>query len=349
LAAGLLSAAMVPGTVMAQPVLNDALSAAHQDGGFPGLHAVLVRYGNETLAEVYFRGEDERWGQSLGVREHGPDVLHDIRSVTKSIVGLLYGIALSDGKVPPPEAPLIAQFPEYADLFTDPKRAEITVAHALSMKMGTEWNEDLPYTDPNNSEIAMELAEDRYRFALDRPMVTDPGDWWHYNGGALALLGKLIEDGTGQDLEAYAAEVLFEPLGIEEYEWIRGADGVASAASGLRLTVPGLARIGDLILQNGVWKGRQIVPAEWLETSFTPRADLDQVRYGYLWWLANWGDPPAWVAGCGNGGQRLTVQAEHDLVVVVLTGNYNDPDAWRLPARIVDEYVSPEIRRRLEK
>ncbi len=346
-AACFVAATLLAGQAVAQPVLNDGITTAHEDGALPGLHAVLVRYGEETLAEVYFSGRDERWGQTLGVRDHGPETLHDIRSVTKSVVGLLYGIALSEGKVPPPDAPLIAQFPDYSDLLGDPQRGGITVGHALSMKMGTEWSEDLPYTDPRNSEIAMELAEDRYRFALDRPMISDPGDYWVYNGGAVALIGKLIADGTGMDLEAYAASVLFDPLGIETFEWIRGADGVPSAASGLRLTAPGLARLGDLIIQQGRWDGQQIVPADWLEISFAPKADLDRLRYGYLWWLAGQGDPPAWVAGFGNGGQRLTVQPEFDLVIVVLAGNYNDPEAWKLPARVVEEFVSPEIRRRL--
>lgn len=330
------------------PVLNDALGEAVKAGRLPGLHAVIVRHEGETLAEAYFPGEDERWGQALGRRAHGPDSLHDIRSVTKSVVGLLYGIALSEGKVPSPEASLLEQFPDYADLAADPMRRAITVGHALSMMMGTEWSEDLPYSDPRNSEIAMELAEDRYRFALDRPMVSKPGAVWTYNGGAVALIGKLIADGTGMDLEAYAKKVLFDPLGIDTFEWVRGGDGVPSAASGLRLTAPGLARLGDLVVQNGRWEGRQIVPAEWLATSFAPQADAaDRLRYGYLWWLAGWGDPPAWVAGFGNGGQRLTVQPGIDLVLVVMAGNYNDPDAWQVPVRIIEEIVSPEIRQRL--
>ena len=334
----------------ATPVLNDALIEAVEAGRLSGLHAVIVRYEGETIAEAYFPGEDERWGQALGRRDHGAQSLHDIRSVTKSVVGLLYGIALAEGKVPPPEASLLDQFPDHADLAADPERRAMTVGHALSMKMGTEWKEELPYSDPRNSEIAMELAEDRYRFALDRPMVSKPGAHWTYNGGAVALVGKIIADGTGMDLEAYAADVLFGPLGIDTFEWVRGDDGVPSAASGLRLTAPGLARLGDLIVQNGRWEGRQIVPAEWLAASFAPQADAaDRLRYGYLWWLAGWGDPPAWVAGFGNGGQRLTVQPGIDLVIVVLAGNYNDPDAWQVPVRILEDIVSPEIRRRLGK
>ena len=110
------------------------------------------------------------------------------------------------------------------------------------MKMGTEWNEDLPYSDPKNSEIAMEYAEDRYRFVLDRPMVNEPGDWWTYHGGAVAVIAKLIADGVGMPIDKYAEQKLFKPLGISEFEWVRGADDVPSAASGLRLTIHDLAK-----------------------------------------------------------------------------------------------------------
>ena len=103
-------------------------------------------------------------------------MLHDLRSVTKSLVGMLYGIALADGKVPPPEARLYDQFPEYPDLAKQPGRDRITVAHALSMTMGTEWDElTHPYGDPRNSEIAMEAAPDRYRYILSLPIVGEPG------------------------------------------------------------------------------------------------------------------------------------------------------------------------------
>ena len=126
----------------------------------------------------------------LGSVTFGPDTLHDLRSVTKSIVGLLYGIALDRGLVPSPDAPLLAQFPEYPDLAADPQRAHLTVMNALNMTLGMEWDEQLPYADPTNSEIAMERVPDRYRFILDRPFVAVPGERWIYSGGAVALLGQ---------------------------------------------------------------------------------------------------------------------------------------------------------------
>jgi CubicO group peptidase (beta-lactamase class C family) len=331
-----------------------------------GLHAALVIFHGETLAEVYFDGEDEQWGRRLGVVRHGPDTLHDIRSITKSVTALLYGIALAEGKVPALDAPLLAQFPKYADLAGDPLRDSITVGDALAMKMGTEWNEDVPYTDPRNREIAMEESRDRYRFVLDRPMVMAPGKEWSYNGGAAALIGKLIEDGTGMKLDAYARDKLFRPLGITQWYWSRGVDGVPAPASGLRLTARGLGKIGQLVLGGGMFEGRRVVPRNWLDKLFTPRTNLPGVRYGYFWWLADSSDPrgwisglgnqmadigdwPAWVGGLGNGGQRLTVQPDIGLIVVVLAGNYNQPDNWVMPLRIIELHVAPELRRRLGK
>lgn len=196
-----LVAAVSSGALAGETQMDTKIDTAFAAGELSGLHAVMVLHKGEVVAERYYAGADERWGSPLGTREHGPDTLHDLRSVTKPVVGLLYGIALAEGKVPPVDEKLIAQFPHYADLAKDPERDAILIRHALSMKMGTEWNEDLPYSNPKNSEIAMELAEDRYRFVLDRPMVDTPGDRWTYNGGAVAIVAKLITDGVGMPID----------------------------------------------------------------------------------------------------------------------------------------------------
>ncbi|MEM7635934.1 MAG: serine hydrolase, partial [Pseudomonadota bacterium] len=144
------------------------LDTAFAAGELSGLHSVLVIHKGSVIAERHYPGDDQRWGTPLGEIKHDKDSLHDLRSVTKSITSLLYGIALSESIVPGLDESLIQQFPEYADLTGDQQRSRIRIRHALSMKMGTEWNEDLPYSDPRNSEIAMEQASDRYRFVLDR-------------------------------------------------------------------------------------------------------------------------------------------------------------------------------------
>ena len=336
----LVTALTLSSTPSVPETLSQKLEAAFSAGALSDLHSAYVEFGGETLGEVYFAGEDESWGKPLGVRDHGPETLHDLRSVTKSVVGLLYGIALGDGIVPPPEAPLYVQFPDYAHL-RDPARDEITLAHVLSMQMGLEWNEDLPYSDPRNSEIAMELAPDRYAYILSRPIAQAPGTGWGYNGGATAILGKLISEGSGMALDAFARNRLFGPLGITEFEWHSGKDGVPSAASGLRLTLRDLSKIGRLVVQDGVFEGKQIVPGDWIARSFEPQTTLnDFVRYGYHWYLSG---PPGTVVAfaAGNGGQRLTVQPDKDLVVASFSGAYNKPNSWDVPLKVVTDYAVP--------
>lgn len=242
--------------------LERRLAAGLESGLLLPMHTVAMSRAGKLVLEQYYEGEDESWGDTLGRVSFGPEVLHDLRSVTKSVVGLLYGIALERGLVPPVEAPVIDAFPEYPDLVADPARRKITVEHTLNMTMGMEWDENRPYTDPANSEIAMEMAPDRYRFILDRPIVGEPGQDWIYSGGAVALIGALIERGTGKRLPDFAREALFEPMGISDFHWLAGSDGVASPASGLRLTAPDLLRIGAMLIDGGRYEGRQVVPED---------------------------------------------------------------------------------------
>ena len=329
------------------PDLGRQIDEGVESGRFQNLHAVVVIHAGNLVMEQYYEGEDEIWGDPQGRVTFSPSELHDLRSVTKSVVSLLYGIALEDGLVPAPDATLVDQFPEYEDLSADPMRRRITVAHAFSMMLGTEWDEGFSYTDPRNSAHAMEFAPDRYRFVLDRPMMSEPGTEWNYNGGATSVLARLIETGSGLPLRAYAQERLFQPLGIDAIEWTQGRDGAFLAASGLRLGAPDLARIGQLVLNGGIWNGMPIVPEAWLRESFQPRAQVGELGYGYQWWLGPpTDDGPRWIGAFGNGGQRLFIMPERELVVVIFAGNYNQPDAWQMPVAILTEIILPGMSRR---
>lgn len=323
------------------------------------LHGVLVVRGGRLVLERYFSGDDQVWGRPLGVVRFGPNVLHDLRSVSKSIVGLLYGIALANEKVPPPDVLLYRSFPEYADLFeADPRRRLLTVAHVLTMTLGTAWNENVPYSSPANSETAMEMSKDRYRYVLEQPVVGPPGKRFIYNGGATALLARLIAKGTSGPLHDYARAALFDPLGLAPTKWIRsqetwlgGGNGEPAAASGLRMTPRDLARIGQLVLDKGVAAGRPLVPAQWLADCFTPRVSVDEYRrYGYQWYMGDFEFGPQeaprlehWVGAYGNGGQRLYVMPELDLVVAITAGNYNASDQWVPPTRVMREVVLASV------
>lgn len=351
-------------SVPAQPVLTDdwqtlppveagfapevaaQLDDAVRRGELLNLHAVVVARHGKLVFERYYEGPDERWGQPLGTVTFGPAVKHDVRSISKSVVGLLYGIALAEGRVPTLDQPLVDQFPAYEDLARDPARRRMTVAHALTMTLGIEWDETIPYSDRRNSEIAMEFAADRYRFVLGRPLVATPGSRWVYNGGATAVLAHLIARGTGRPLLDFARTRLFEPLGILDTEWAFGLNGEPAAASGLRMHPRDLARIGQLVLERGRWGKRQVVPAAWLEESFATRVPAeDGLEYGYHWWLGRGQvDGRPWIAAFGNGGQRLVIVPDLDLVVAILAGNYNQPDAWKVPVAIISQILLPALR-----
>jgi len=328
--------------------LSRGLDRGVASGALAGLHAVVLLRRGELLFERYWAGDDERWGRPLGRVDFAPDVLHDLRSVTKSVVGLLYGIALERRLVPPVETPLLDAFPEQRDRAGDPRRRRQTVAHALTMTLGNRWDEGSDYRDPRNAEHAMELARDRVRFVLAQPMEREPGQLWHYSGGATALLAALLVRGTGQPLGAFAREALLAPLGITAMEWIAGPLGDEVPASGLRLRPRDLARLGQLLLQGGQWEGRALVPSDWLERSFTPRVAAGrtgQIGYGYHWWLSQPQPPAAWIGGFGNGGQTLMVHRKPEVVLAIAAGLYNDSEAQQLPLAVELEHVFPALRR----
>lgn len=328
--------------------LAERLEAGFRSGLLRPLHGVLLRRNGRVLLERYASGPDQTWGRPLGEVSFGPETLHDLRSVTKSVTSLLYGIALARGQVPAPEATLSAAFPDFPDLAADPARAGITVRHALTMTLGLRWDESLPYTDPRNSEIAMEQAPDRLRFILEQPVVAPPGTRWTYGGNATTLLGALITRGTGLSLPEFAREVLFTPLGITRFEWHGRGPGAESAASGLRLTLPDLARIGELLWNGGAWEGRQVVPGDWLAASVAPAIGIeDGLRYGLHWYLGAHragGTAHPWIGAFGNGGQRLWCLPAAGLTLAIFSGHYDQPDAWMTPTRIWREIVLANLR-----
>jgi CubicO group peptidase (beta-lactamase class C family) len=323
--------------------LDVRLDKAIADKRIWNMHSLIVVRGGRLALERYFEGTDNARGKPLGVVKFGPDTLHDLRSVSKSVVGLLYGIALAAGKVPPPEQPLMQSFPEYADLAADPARRRWTLHHVLSMSMGTDWDEQsVPYTNPANSEIAMDRASDRYRYVLDRPVLEEPGKRWTYCGGATALLGRIIAKGTGKSLRDYAREVLFDPLGMAPTDWFSGRDGELIAASGIRMLPRDLAKVGHLMLRGGVWEDRQVVPAEWIQRSTTPVVPINEIGdYGYQWYI---GRRQPFCAAVGNGGQRLFFSSKLDLVVTTTFGNYDTPDQSAPPNYVLLDVVMPAMR-----
>jgi CubicO group peptidase (beta-lactamase class C family) len=347
-----LSARIAPGDAGFVPDLEARLDRAVADKRIWNLHGLVVLRNDRVVLERYFTGDDEtRDVGKISRVTHTADTLHDLRSCSKSIVGLLYGIALHQGKVPPPEAPLFSAFPEYADLAGKDGRDRLTVQHVLTMTLGTDWDESsLSYDDPRNSEIAMDNAPDRYRYILERSVVEPAGAHWTYCGGATALLARMIAKGSGKKLHEFARENLFDPLGLGPTEWAVGPDGEPFAASGARMSVRDLSRIGELMLHDGKVDGRAVVPADWVSRCITPVISADEVRrYGYQWFIMDiaFGKAKGWAPGRlermwmaqGEGGQRLFVIPALQLVVAFTAGNYGREDQGIPPVRILREVI----------
>lgn len=318
-------------SALAEGAFDQRLSELEGAGRVFGLHALTVTRGGRMVFEHYGAGVDQNWGRPLGEVTFDRTVLHDLRSVSKSVVSWLYGIALAEGKVPPPETTLSSVFRQYPELWQQPGRDKLTVAHVLTMTLGLEWDElTVPYGDPRNSENAMEAAPDRIRYVLERPIVGPPGEKWSYNGGATTLLGRIIAQGAGEKLHAFARRVLFDPLDFGPSEWTTSGDGHEIAASGLRLLPRDMSKIGRLVLTGGVWNGRQVVPSEWVTRATTTAVRMMEGRgYGYHWYTGTFADstqpPLPWIAGIGWGGQRLYVIPKLDVVIGINCGNYRRP------------------------
>ena len=304
--------------------------AARVAGDGSNTHALLVQRGGSTLAEAYFTGRDKPSGDWLE-REvvFTADHPHDLRSISKSVTGLVAGIVHGRGQLDL-QQPVLDSFPELADLAT-PARRQVTVQHLLDMTVGWEWDEtSVSYGNLANSETRMALALDRNRHLLGLPMLHPPGTQWAYSGGATALLADVIERRTGQPLKDLAQAVLFDPLGIAPVTWRADRNGRTLAFSGLRLRPRELARIGRLLLDGGQWQGRPVVPAAWIADTLATRVPaVDGLTFGRQWWQGRYrsgqGTGVDAIVGMGNGGQRLFAVPSLDLVVVVTAGRYNQP------------------------
>lgn len=290
-------------------------------------HSLIIERHGRVVAESYRSGKD-RSIYSLFARTVSFDAStrHDVRSISKSVTSLLWGIAQGQHMVPPLTTPALSLFPELAYLEGEGREA-ITLEHLFSMTSGLTWSEPIRY-NASNDELGLYWHSSQPGFVFRRPMAAVAGSKFNYNGGGTAVLALVLERRVGMPLDDFARRYLFEPLGIQDWEWQRDVRGRALAFAGLRMRPRDLVRIGRMVLQNGQCEGRQVVPADWNEASTTGRVDTgDGLRYGYHWWsgtVAAKGERHAWSAAFGNGGQRLFLVPGLDLVVVVTAGAYND-------------------------
>ena len=298
----------------------------------PNVHALLIEYKGQLVFERYWPGED--WtlgGQSLGHVQHGPTTRHDIRSISKSVTSLLLGIAFDEAADDVLKRPITEFFPDRENFGNG--LDTVTLHHVLTMTAGLKWNETIVSYDRDHNDFRMLTATgDPIGFVLAREVRDTPGSQWAYNNGLTLVAARVIENMTGKPLAEYADKVLFSPLGITDYEWLSPpswqSDSVPDAAGGLRMRARDLAKIASLVLHDGRWRGRQIVPSDWIVKS-TARHVQDNpwgppgvYGYGYFWFPGVLLSGQRVVRAVGWGDQRLYVLPDNGLAITLFAGNY---------------------------
>jgi CubicO group peptidase (beta-lactamase class C family) len=249
--------------------------------------------------------------------------------VTKTVLGMLVGIAIRRGLVDGVHARVRAFLPELRDVMhSDPRKDAITIEELLTMSSCLECDDWNQFSAGN--EERMYLVEDWVQFAFDLPVRAQPGTFSYCTAG-VATLGIALENAVGEPLSEFARRELFEPLGIEHADWPLTPLGRTSTAGGLLLRSRDLLRLGRLYPEGG----GGIVPPEWIDASTRPHARIDDsTEYGYLWWIRDFGGHRSYYM-TGTGGNRVHVVPDLDAVVVITTTNFRLRNAHELSDRLV--------------
>jgi len=267
--------------------------------GQPIFWSFLVLRNGAIVAEHYFNG---------ATAAHS----NNVHSASKSVLGLLTGVAIEEGYVDGLDQPVRELLPEHFAALDDPAKDAITVGHLLTMTAGFEWTED-------GSEYQIELQPDWVQAILELPLETAPGESFNYSTGQSHVLGAALAEATGMSTCQYAHDALLGPMGIVAEHWGRDPQGYFSGGCNVYLTPRELARFGLLVTDRGLWQGEQRVPAGWVDDAVSAQTDAGYgYRYGYLFWLTSirgYDTAIAW----GWGGQLVYVVHELDLVVVFTT------------------------------
>ena len=279
------------------------------NGEFRGIHSLAIVKNGSLVHEAYFEGYQR-------------NSLHTIYSVTKSISSALIGIAIDRSLIQSIDDTVLSFFPEYILQNTD--RQNITLKHILTLTSGFDWDEkSFPYSDPRNTETQMVATNDWMKFVLERPIRSQPGIEWVYNTGSVHLLSGIIKHATGQFVDSFAESSLFQPLGIQNYEWNKDPQGYPTTGAtkqGLRLYLRDIAKFGYLFLNDGKWNGQQVVSQTWVEESTRKHIDFDDGNgFGYLWRTGvstiTGYEIPFYYA-VGYGGQTIHIVPEFNIVIV---------------------------------
>jgi len=246
--------------------------------------------------------------------------MHTMQSVSKTVTSITLGVARSRNDFTASlDAPILQFLGVHKIANLDDRKKRITLRNLLTMTAGIEWHEDVAYDDPKNSADIMEASHDWVQYVIDQPMAEEPGKTFVYNSGATILLAQVFKKVTGKNVDEYAAEHLFKPLGMR-YFWKHTPTGLPDTEGGLYLSAHDLAKLGQLFLKGGTWQGTDVVSSAWIRDSTQSHVPVPggEWKYGYQWWMQPIGSGPediTWFAR-GFGGQQLIVLPEYDIVAV---------------------------------
>jgi CubicO group peptidase (beta-lactamase class C family) len=265
-------------------------------GASRGLSSLLVARHGMIVAEAFYA-------------PFRAGLKHRTRSVTKSVVGTLVGIAIKEGRLDSLDRPVVDFFPDRQIANLDERKRAITIQHLLDMTSGLDWHEE-------SSVPAMQHSNDWTQFVLDRPTAASPGVGFLYNSGSSHLLSAVLSKATGESAMSYARKRLFGPLGISDVFWQEDPRGISIGGYGLYLQPRDMAKLGYLYLRNGVWDGTQVLPSAWTERirHATLPSSVAGLHYANLFWV----DPErkAYFA-LGYHGQRILLIPDQDIVAVI--------------------------------
>jgi len=286
------------------PVDEQAFSAALRTAGqMPRLHSLLVSHNGELIVEKYFNGRTARRTAN-------------VKSVSKSIMSALVGIAIERGHVSGLDQPISDFYGELLSAHSGTPRDNITIGNLLSMQAGLETTSFYNYG-------AWVLSDDWISFALNQPLQTTPGTKLQYSTGNTHLLSAILTEATGKSTLAFAREVLGQPLGFKLAAWPQDPRGIYFGGNNMEFTPRQMLSFGELYLNNGKANGRQVIPGKWIETSLQPLAESAREEgrfYGYGWWMRDMAGIRATFAW-GYGGQFIVLVPELSLVIVTTSSS----------------------------
>lgn len=298
-------------------------------GAGPRPDSVLIARHGKLVYEAYWNGFDR-------------DRLHDLRSATKSVTGLLIGIARDRGHIGDGDDSIAQYLPGYAARFeATPTKRAIAISHLMTMRSGLDcddWDPESP-----GQEERMYLADDWVDFTLALAVVADPGEQIAYCTGGVVTLGAILAHAAGVPVPDFARRALFQPLGIAGAEWQSMPSGGTDTGGHLHLSSRDFAKLAQVVLDRGVWAGRRIVSAAWIDLVTRPVAPLGDSQYGHLFWVNAFrvrGKPVDVVFARGNGGQYAFIAPELGLVAV-FTGSHYNSAATDMPIALVGKYILP--------